>query len=58
MIPREDIVAWGVEHPWPEYDQIEQDLLLSQAICEIANDDLLGEELSLRGGTAFHQRLR
>lgn len=55
MIPREDIVAWGVEHPWPEYDQIEQDLLLSQAICEIANDDLLGEELSLRGGTAFHK---
>ena len=55
MIPREDIVAWGTEHPWPEYDQIEQDLLLSQAICEIANDDLLGEELSLRGGTAFHK---
>ena len=55
MIPREDIVAWGTEHPWSEYDQIEQDLLLSQAICEIANDDLLGEELSLRGGTAFHK---
>ncbi len=55
MIPREDIIAWGVEHPWPELDQIEQDLLLSQAICEIANDDLLGTELSLRGGTAFHK---
>ena len=27
MIPREDIIAWGVSHPWPEYDQIEQDLL-------------------------------
>ena len=32
MIPREDIVAWGTEHPWSEYDQIEQDLLLSQCI--------------------------
>ncbi len=55
MIPREDIIAWGVDHPWPELDQIEQDLLLSQAICEISNDDLLGNELSLRGGTAFHK---
>ena len=55
MIPREDIIAWGVSHPWPEYDQIEQDLLLSQAICEISKDELLGNELSLRGGTAFHK---
>lgn len=55
MIHREDIIAWGVEHPWPELDQVEQDLLLSQAICEVANDDLLGEELALRGGTALHK---
>ena len=55
MISRNDIVAWGVEHPWPEMDQIEQDLLLSQAICVISNDELLGEELALRGGTAFHK---
>ncbi len=55
MIPNADIIAWGVDHPWPELDQIEQDLLLSQAICEISNDELLGGELSLRGGTAFHK---
>ena len=55
MISREDIIAWGVEHPWPELDQIEQDLLLSQAICEISNDPLQGNELSLRGGTALHK---
>ena len=55
MIPRDCIIAWGVDHPWPEPDQIEQDLLLSQAICEIAKDDLLGNELALRGGTAFHK---
>ena len=36
-------------------NQIERDLLLSQAMIEIANDDLLGEELVLRGGTAFHK---
>ena len=55
MRSREDIIAWGVEHPWPELDQIEQDLLLSQAICEISNDPLQGNELSLRGGTALHK---
>ena len=55
MISRDDIIAWGVDHPWPELDQIEQDLLLSQAICEISKDPLLGQELALRGGTAFHK---
>ena len=55
MIPREDIIAWSVDHPWPELDQVEQDLLLSQAICEISNDAVLGRELSLRGGTALHK---
>ncbi|MBQ9021811.1 MAG: nucleotidyl transferase AbiEii/AbiGii toxin family protein [Eggerthellaceae bacterium] len=55
MIPRQDKVAWQVDHPWPEFDQVEQDLLLSQAICAIANDELLGSELALRGGTAFHK---
>ena len=49
------IVAWSADHPWPEFDQVEQDVLLSQAICAIANDALLGIELALRGGTAFHK---
>ena len=55
MIPQSDIIAWGIEHPWPELNQVEQDLLLSCAICEISKDPLLGEELSLRGGTALHK---
>lgn len=55
MIPRAHITQWGVEHPWQNERQIEQDLLLSQAMIEIANDSLLGSELVLRGGTAFHK---
>ena len=55
MIPASDITKWGVDHPWSTREQIEQDFLLSQAICEIANDQLLGSELLLRGGTAFHK---
>ncbi len=55
MIRRSDIVQWGVTHPWQNENQVEQDLLLSRAMIEIANDPLLGRELVLRGGTAFHK---
>ncbi|HET7386734.1 MAG TPA: nucleotidyl transferase AbiEii/AbiGii toxin family protein [Nocardioidaceae bacterium] len=55
MIPANVITAWAVEHPWPTRLQVEQDLLLSQAICEIANHRYLGEELVFRGGTALHK---
>ena len=55
MISRTDIANWSVEHPWRTAHQVEQDLLLSQAICAISNDDYLGHELVFRGGTAFHK---
>lgn len=49
MMPRKDITRWSVDHPWQNENQVEQDLLLSRAMIEIANDSLLGEELVLRG---------
>lgn len=55
MIPYDAITAWGVDHPWPTREQVEQDLLLSRAICAIADDPYLGTELVFRGGTAFHK---
>ena len=55
MIPYDAITAWGVAHPWPTREQVEQDLLLSRAICAIATDPYLGQELVFRGGTAFHK---
>lgn len=55
MITRQDIAHWSTGHPWQSEDQVEQDLLLSQAICEVANDPLLSDELVLRGGTAYHK---
>jgi predicted nucleotidyltransferase component of viral defense system len=50
-----DIAAWGIVHPWASADQVEQDLLLSRAICAIADDAYLGRELLFRGGTALHK---
>ncbi|MCL2668012.1 MAG: nucleotidyl transferase AbiEii/AbiGii toxin family protein [Micrococcales bacterium] len=55
MIPRRHLTAWTLMHPWPNPVQVEQDLLLTRAICEIANHDLLGDELVFRGGTAMHK---
>ena len=55
MVPINDITAWGITHLWATADQVEQDLLLSRAICAIAEDTYLGQELLFRGGTALHK---
>ena len=55
MIPANVITSWGETHHWSSREQIEQDFLLTQAICEIANNRILGQELVIRGGTAFHK---
>lgn len=52
MVPSGVVTAWSVEHRWTTRRQVEQDLLLSRAICAIADDPYLGTELVFRGGTA------
>lgn len=55
MIPSDAVVSWAMQRPWPTPEQVEQDLLLSRAICAIADHPYLGDELAFRGGTAFHK---
>jgi predicted nucleotidyltransferase component of viral defense system len=55
LIPAANITAWRRHAPWPEDSQVEQDLILSRLMVEIANDDLLGGELAMRGGTCLHK---
>lgn len=55
VIPDAAVTHWAAGAPWPTRTQVEQDLLLSRLICEIANDEYLGEELVFRGGTCFHK---
>jgi len=55
VIPRRHLTAWTLTHPWPSPAQVEQDLLLTRAICEIADHRFLGDELVFRGGTAMHK---
>jgi predicted nucleotidyltransferase component of viral defense system len=46
---------WSSRAPWPQQVQIEQDLVLSRLIVEIAQHELLGGELTFRGGTCLHK---
>jgi len=55
MIPQQVITTWALTHPWSTPEQVEQDLILSRAICIIASDPYLGKELTFRGGTALHK---
>ena len=51
MIPAAYVTEWGNTVGWPTVDQVEQDLVLSRLIIEIANDAYLGNELIFRGDT-------
>lgn len=55
MIPAGHITRWAKNAPWPTREQVEQDLVLSRLIVEIANHPLLGDELVFRGGTCLHK---
>lgn len=55
MIPETNITAWSLIAPWAEPRQVEQDLIISRALVEISNHDLLGTELRFRGGTALNK---
>jgi len=55
VIPQAAITEWARTVPWPTLEQVEQDLLLSRLIAEIANDDYLGSELVFRGGNCLHK---
>jgi predicted nucleotidyltransferase component of viral defense system len=46
---------WAAWAPWPQSTQIEQDLVLSRLIVEIARHELLAGELAFRGGTCLHK---
>jgi predicted nucleotidyltransferase component of viral defense system len=55
VIPQAFITHWSTGAPWPSELQVEQDLVLSRLIVELANHELLGPELAFRGGTCLHK---
>ena len=48
----------GVEHaPWPDRRQVEQDLIICRALCDLFNAPALAGKIAFRGGTAIHKLL-
>lgn len=54
MIPRAHLTEWSRRVPWPEMNQVEQDLVLRRLVVEIFRDELLSKELAFWGGTCLH----
>ena len=57
MIPQAFLQAWSASTPWPDFRQIEQDLIISRALCDLFNAPALRGRIAFRGGTAINKLL-
>lgn len=55
MISREFIQAWKSSAPWGNDAQVEQDLIISRALCELYSEPLIQKSLAFRGGTSLQK---
>src|SRR6476620_10838883 len=55
MIPTKFITKWRTNAPWAFERQVEQDLIISRALVELFNDQLISESVAFRGGTALYK---
>ena len=57
MIPAAFVQAWSTRAPWPTSSQIEQDLIISRAVCDLFDAPALKDAIAFRGGTAINKLL-
>ena len=57
MIPTAYLWEWSATAPWPDLRQVEQDLIICRALCDLFNDPFLAPRIAFRGGTAIHKLL-
>ena len=57
MIPQAFINDWKVHAPWPNPRQVEQDLIICRALCDLFNSPALRGRIAFRGGTAINKLL-
>lgn len=57
MIPQSFLQAWSATAPWPDFRQVEQDLIISRALCDLFNAPALRGRIAFRGGTAINKLL-
>jgi predicted nucleotidyltransferase component of viral defense system len=57
LIPNAYIQAWRASAPWPDTRQVEQDLIICRALCDLFNAPVLKGKIAFRGGTAINKLL-
>jgi hypothetical protein len=57
LIPQAYIQAWRKHAPWPNPAQVEQDLIICRALCDLFNAPALAGNIAFRGGMAIHKLL-
>ena len=57
MIPIAYLREWTAHAPWPDLRQVEQDLIISRALCDLFASERLQGRIAFRGGTAIHKLL-
>jgi predicted nucleotidyltransferase component of viral defense system len=57
MIPAAYVQEWSLKAPWPDSRQIEQDLIICRALCDLFNSPALKGKIAFRGGTAINKLL-
>jgi predicted nucleotidyltransferase component of viral defense system len=57
LIPIAFLQEWSAKAPWPDSRQVEQDLIISRALCDLFNAPALKDKIAFRGGTALHKLL-
>ncbi|MBZ0187859.1 MAG: nucleotidyl transferase AbiEii/AbiGii toxin family protein, partial [Candidatus Obscuribacterales bacterium] len=57
MIPQAYLQEWSSKAPWPDARQIEQDLIICRALCDLFNSPALAGKIAFRGGTAINKLL-
>ena len=57
MIPASYIQEWSNKAPWPDSRQVEQDLIITRALCDLSNSPTLEGKIAFRGGTVINKLL-
>lgn len=57
MIPAAYLQEWSIKAPWPDSRQVEQDLIICRALCDLFNSPALAGKIAFRGGTAINKLL-
>jgi predicted nucleotidyltransferase component of viral defense system len=55
VIPRNYILEWSGMVPWVNFQQVEQDLLITTALLMLYTNPTLRDRFKFRGGTALNK---